>query len=314
MGSRPSRPRATEEPPAGADLLARLLAARGPLDVRREGTVAAILALCAQTRALLLAGPSLLRISSSPGLVTVGDIHGQFRDLRRIFARFGLPPGTRYLFLGDYVDRGPASLEVVLLLCALKCAFPENVHLLRGNHEDPQVNREYGFLDECRRRLAVPHAAAVHAAVNGVFSALPFAALVDGRVFCVHGGLSPHLRALGQIAAVRRPCAVPDSGLLHDLLWSDPAGDGEPTGPDGWGRGRLRCAPIFAAPVVDAFLRAHGLVLVVRSHGFAPAGYAFAAGGRLLTVFSAPDYGGRGNRAAVLHTAAGGSASIHQFA
>ena len=97
--------------------------------------------------------PMLLELDAP--LQIVGDIHGQFVDLLRLFEFKGLPPNASYLFLGDYVDRGPSGLECMFLLMALKVKYPDQVHMLRGNHECAAINRIYGFHDECKRRGGV---------------------------------------------------------------------------------------------------------------------------------------------------------------
>lgn len=81
-----------------------------------------------------------------------GDVHGQYSDVLRLFDKGQFPPLANYLFLGDYVDRGPQSLEVVTLFLAYKCKFPNNFFMLRGNHECGAINRVYGFLDEIQRK------------------------------------------------------------------------------------------------------------------------------------------------------------------
>jgi serine/threonine-protein phosphatase PP1 catalytic subunit len=125
---------------------------------------------------------------------------------------------ANYLFLGDYVDRGKQSLEVVCLLFAYKIKYPENFFLLRGNHECAGINRIYGFYDECRRRYSVK----MWKQFCNTFNCLPCTAVIDDKIICMHGGLSPELAQMEQIANIARPCDVPDTGLLCDILWADP--------------------------------------------------------------------------------------------
>ncbi|VDN42507.1 unnamed protein product [Gongylonema pulchrum] len=135
-------------------------------------------------------------------LIVVGDIHGQYADLQRIFAAVGRPGKTRYLFLGDYVDRGPQSLECICALVAWKIAHPKRIFLLRGNHEFASVNREYGFYDELAARFSVGQAMRLWKEFNDLFSILPFSAVIKGKILCMHGGLSPHLESLDDIRNV----------------------------------------------------------------------------------------------------------------
>ncbi|CAG07207.1 unnamed protein product [Tetraodon nigroviridis] len=150
-----------------------------------------------------------------------GDVHGQYYDLLRLFEYGGFPPESNYLFLGDYVDRGKQSLETICLLLAYKIKYPENFFLLRGNHECASINRIYGFYDECKRRYNIK----LWKTFTDCFNCLPVAAIVDEKIFCCHGGLSPDLQSMEQIRRVMRPTDVPDQGLLCDLLWADPDKD-----------------------------------------------------------------------------------------
>lgn len=153
--------------------------------------------------------------------VLAGDIHGQYTDLLRLFEYGGFPPEANYLFLGDYVDRGKQSLETICLLLAYKIKYPENFFLLRGNHECASINRIYGFYDECKRRYNIK----LWKTFTDCFNCLPIAAIIDEKIFCCHGGLSPDLQGMEQIRRIMRPTDVPDTGLLCDLLWSDPDKD-----------------------------------------------------------------------------------------
>lgn len=85
-------------------------------------------------------------------MTVVGDVHGQFHDLKELFRIGGCAPNTNFLFMGDYVDRGYFSVEVVSLVVSLKVRYPDRVHLLRGNHESRQITQVYGFYDECLRK------------------------------------------------------------------------------------------------------------------------------------------------------------------
>jgi serine/threonine-protein phosphatase PP1 catalytic subunit len=143
-----------------------------------------------------------------------GDIHGQYYDLLRIFEHCGYPGESSYLFLGDYVDRGKQSLETVCLLLAYKIKFPNKIHLLRGNHEISVTNRIYGFYDECKRRYNVK----LWRSFTDLFNYLPVVALIDEKIMCMHGGLSPDLRNLNQINEIQRPTDIPDSGIIFIKL------------------------------------------------------------------------------------------------
>jgi serine/threonine-protein phosphatase PP1 catalytic subunit len=266
---------------------------KGRVPVAREAVPllpADLAVVCALARDVILREPMLVRVAAPVHIA--GDLHGQFYDLLRVFAMGGLPPATRYLFLGDYVDRGAHSLETITLLLALKIKHPGSVYLLRGNHETAAVNMEYGFFDECKRRASVR----TWKQFLAVFDVLPAAALVEDKILCMHGGLSPELGDLAQIEALPRPCDVPDTGLLCDLLWSDPDKDIQ-----GWGENDRGVSYTFGPDVVTSFLKRHDLDLVVRAHQVVEDGYEFFASRQLVTVFTAPNYcGDTGNAGAVL--------------
>ena len=193
-----------------------------------------------------------------------GDVHGQYTDLLRLFEYGGFPPEANYLFLGDYVDRGKQSLETICLLLSYKIMYPENFFILRGNHESAGINRIYGFYDECKRRYSIK----MWKVFSDVFNCLPVSALVDEKILCMHGGLSPEMEALSQIANLQRPCDVPDVGLMCDLLWSDPD-----TSVNGWAENDRGVSFVFGADVVAAFLERHDLDLIVRAHQVVEDGY-----------------------------------------
>ena len=189
--------------------------------------------LCIKSRDIFINQPILLELEAPIKICgnqlpfaahlnsSIGDVHGQYYDLLRLFEYGGFPPDANYLFLGDYVDRGKQSLETVCLLLAYKIKYPENFFLLRGNHECASINRIYGFYDECKRRYNIK----LWKTFTDCFNCLPIAAIIDEKILCMHGGLSPELSSLEQIKRIMRPTDVPDTGLLCDLLWSDPDKD-----------------------------------------------------------------------------------------
>lgn len=262
------------------DMISRLLDAGYSTKVTKTVCLknAEITAICGAARELFLSQPALLELSAPVKIV--GDVHGQYTDLIRLFEMCGFPPASNYLFLGDYVDRGKQSLETILLLLCYKLKYPENFFLLRGNHECANVTRVYGFYDECKRRCNIK----VWKTFIDTFNCLPIASIVAGKIFCVHGGLSPSLSHMDDIRGIARPTDVPDYGLLNDLLWSDPADMEEDWEPNE--RGVSYC---FGKQVIMNFLQRHDFDLVCRAHMVVEDGYEFYQDRVLVTVFSAPN-------------------------
>ncbi|KAL4864025.1 Serine/threonine-protein phosphatase PP1 isozyme 5 [Aspergillus spectabilis] len=219
---------------------------------------AEITAICGAARELFLSPPALLELSAPVKIV--GDVHGQYTDLIRLFEMCGFPPASNYLFLGDY-----------------------NFFLLRGNHECANVTRVYGFYDECKRRCNIK----VWKTFVDTFDCLPIAATITDKDFCVHGGLSPSLTHMDDIRNIVRPTDIPDHGLLNDLLWSDP-GDME----DDWEPNERGVSYCFNKNVIMHFLQRHDFDLVCRAHMVVEDGYEFYQDRVLATVFSAPNYCG----------------------
>ncbi|CAH0380434.1 unnamed protein product [Pelagomonas calceolata] len=273
---------ATSSTDAVDAVLEKLLSVRG----ERPGKQVAledneIRMLCIRAREVFMAQPILLELEAP--IKICGDVHGQYHDLLRLFEYGGFPPEANYLFLGDYVDRGKQSLETICLLLAFKIKYPENFFILRGNHECASINRIYGFYDECKRRYNIK----MWKTFTDCFNCLPVAAIVDEKIFCCHGGLSPELQQLDQIKKIVRPTDVPDTGLLCDLLWSDPDKDMV-----GWGENDRGVSFTFGEDIVAQFLRKMDLDLVCRAHQVVEDGYEFFARRQLVTIFSAPNYCG----------------------
>lgn len=249
----------------------------------------AVRRLCTQAIEMLSDGPSIVEVH--PPVTICGDTHGQLFDLLELFAVGGQCPDTSYLFLGDYVDRGYFSVETFLLLVALKVRYPARMTLLRGNHESRQTTQAYGFYDEVLRKYGD---ASVWDMFSRVFNVLPLCGLVGGKVFCVHGGLSPLFTTLEQVNRLDRKKDVPERGMMCDLLWSDP--DNVPNftmSPRGAGY-------LFGETDVTKFSRQNKLSLICRAHQLANEGYVEWFNKKLFTVWSAPNYCYRGGNPASL--------------
>ena len=233
----------------------------------------------------------LMRLSGD--FVVVGDLHGNLDDLIRIFQRYRYPPSTRFVFLGDYVDRGAFSLETLILLFTLQHLYPEHVYLIRGNHETRALTKIYGFKESCVGRVGID----VYEAICRCFSVLPVSCVLNGRIFCVHGGVSQFAPTLDDLSRVG------DSpNVVEDLIWSDPREE-----VSGFARSDRKKGHFYSREAVAEFCERNGIELVIRAHSFAPRGlkWNFGAEGRCLTVFSSSGYEGRSNLAAVAIVRAG---------
>jgi serine/threonine-protein phosphatase PP1 catalytic subunit len=253
-----------------------------------------VLWLCKEAKRIFKKQPVFLELF--PPLTICGDVHGQFLDLLSIFEPPRSPDVTNYLFLGDYVDRGPASLNTICLLFAYKIKYPLNFFLLRGNHECPETNREYGFLQECSQAFPQSN---VWTKFNDCFGWLPISALIDGRILCLHGGLSQDLRRLDQLRQIQRPSDGEDDALVCSLLWSDPERRVET-----WEASDRGLGSLFGARPLEAFLKNNELDILVRAHQAVQDGYEFPFHPKksAVTVFSAPRYCGEyDNKGGLMH-------------
>ncbi|CAO3625820.1 unnamed protein product [Cunninghamella blakesleeana] len=252
---------------------------------------------------LLRSEPNLLEVDAP--ITVCGDIHGQYYDLMKLFEVGGDPANTRYLFLGDYVDRGYFSIECVLYLWTLKMWYPNTLFLLRGNHECRHLTDYFTFKIECRHKYTEK----VYNACMESFCSLPLGALMNRQFLCIHGGLSPRLQTLDDFNEIDRFREPPTQGLMCDLLWADPHEDfGEESTNDMFTHNHVRgCSYFFSYAAACAFLERNGLLSIIRAHEAQDAGYRMYKRSRstsfpaVMTIFSAPNYlDVYNNKAAVL--------------
>lgn len=219
--------------------------------------------------------PAVLRINTEPVLI-VGDIHGDLQALEFMIRIREKVNCKNILFLGDYVDRGLQGTEVLLRLFQLKIEDPEHIFLLRGNHESVEMNLYYGFFEE------IEYDRSFLLRISQTYDKMPLAAVLSGDTFCVHGGI----RGNESIDTIRKEEPFP-------YLWNDPS---QVQGLTRSTRGST--VKEFGPDIVDGFLKTNNLKRIVRGHTALEMGYEWWFEGKLLSLFSCPDYVGIGNAAA----------------
>ena len=260
--------------------------------------------LCEKAKEIFIEESNVQNVSAP--VIICGDIHGQIYDLLELFKKGGDIPNSRYIFMGDYVDRGYNGVEVLELLLALKIKYPEHITLLRGNHESRQICFAYGFYEEITRKYGNANAWEYF---TDLFDYLPLAALVEGKIFCVHGGLSPYISTIDQIRLINRKMEIPREGVFCDLMWSDP--DDIET----WIISCRGAGWIYGWKVVDEFTHINNLELICRAHQLVMEGFKYWFEKKnLCTVWSAPNYCYRcGNKASILKISSDLSRTIDYF-
>lgn len=274
-----------------------------------------IIKLCDEVQKILQNDSSLIRIRSP--IKIFGNIHGQFGDLMKLFDYFGSPSdivlegdidSIDYLFLGDYVNKGTNSLEIICLLFALKMKFPDQIHLLRGHHEDKVVNKVFGFAEECAQKFGedINSPLSVYQRINKVFEYLPLAALIDNKFFCVHGGIGNTLKSIKELDNIPKPIEISHNyeiiknsthqKIINELLWTDPVLNETDTEIDNpcryfFGVEEIRGKRFTIERITD-FLKENSLSLIIRSHEIVKDGFE-NLDNKLITINSCLDYCGK---------------------
>mmetsp|Transcript_63346 Transcript_63346/g.151137 ORF Transcript_63346/g.151137 Transcript_63346/m.151137 type:complete len:429 (+) Transcript_63346:89-1375(+) len=283
--------------PAGKSILEILL---GEADEARQVPLIQKLAICLKG---VVAREPIVNYVSAPAKV-YGDLHGQFRDLLLYLHHYGnpAPGGPNFIFNGDWVDRGAHQVETIVVIYALKLAFPNLVWLNRGNHEDETQNKfmgSHGFEKACLERFGHDKGRDVFSCITWSFEYLPLATVIGESILVVHGGIGDGQWQISQLLSVQRPLKHHDlssNRWVYNLLWSDPVDEDHL---DGFGvhdsprDNHKHLVMTFGVDVSTEFLKKNGLGMIVRSHEAKTNGYGYEVmhGEHLVRVFSARDYG-----------------------
>lgn len=249
-------------------------------------------------------------------ITIVGDIHGQYYDLVKMLEVAGDPEEMKYLFLGDYVDRGCFSMEVIMLLFSIKICHPATVLMIRGNHECRQMTSYFNFREECLFKYDLE----TYERVMDCFDCMPLGCLVNGKFLAVHGGIGPSFRLLDDLGTIKRFKEPPNEGVYCDVLWADPVdsetGESDSSFPANENRG---CSVYYGAASANSFLKRNGLISVIRAHEAQLEGYKMYKWNGpqefplVITLFSAPNYCDVYNNKAAVIALERGALNIKQF-
>ncbi|OHT13068.1 Ser/Thr protein phosphatase [Tritrichomonas foetus] len=250
-----------------------------------------LVSVCEAATKVFMDEPNLLEINCD--VAVVGDLHGHILDLFRILNLLGTPPERNYLFLGDFVDRGEFSTETITIILIMKILYPQNIFIIRGNHEFGEMFTRCGFSNELEQ---IYDNSSLKNNFQKCFSYMPLAALVHDSILCVHGGIGPNFNTLGQIADIKRPLHGYDDDVIMSIVWSDPTTHADNYLPSTRGSGYL-----FGCDALSRFLKSQVLDFLVRGHECIPGGVEEQLEGKMATVFSASNYCGMlGNECGVL--------------
>ncbi|CAH8841767.1 unnamed protein product [Trichobilharzia szidati] len=240
---------------------------------------------------ILMTEPVCLQLDLTEPITIIGDIYGQYGHLLRILNYYGHPPEKKYLFLGNYINHGPQSIETILLLIIYKVCYPKSIYLLRGKHECVRLTKAHGFYKECGKRFSLNF---WHILME-IFQYMPVMAILENEIFCVHSGISPMIEQFDIktqtqfIAFIEQniilPADIENNRLLMHFIWSDPDDETH-----GWDQNPCGQGYLYGSNAVEEFCKRIGVKQIVRSSELMLKGYEFFVNPRLLTIFSAPDF------------------------
>lgn len=224
---------------------------------------------------------SLLELSGP--IYVFGDIHGNYTQLVEYLKKIEFfKTDVKILLLGDYIDKGPKCLHTISLLFCMKLLYPNRIYLLRGNHETENVNKYFGFYNECCLKYGVIFGSKLWKHINNTFNYLSIGAIIDNQIFCIHAGLSPNLNNIYDINNIIKGSTIPNSGVLCDLLWSDPKKNQDTN----WMPNSRGISYTYNEKILKKFMKKNNIKLVCRGHQYAENGYEFFCNEKLITLTS----------------------------
>lgn len=222
-------------------------------------------------------------------VMVIGDLHGDLKSLTKLMEIIKKENSKYVIFLGDIVDRGSYQLECLILVLALKIKDSNKYFLLKGNHETLEVNRNYGFYQVFLNRFKDPKK---FSHVIALYNALPYSALVNESILCLHGGIPEEFNALNRLRGIKTSeINLIDENTAKSLLqimWNDPKPNLK-----GFAESfRGKEIKFFGEDVFSDFMRENKLDYLIRAHERFPEGYKWFFNKRLLSIFSSANYRG----------------------
>ncbi|MBN1800939.1 MAG: metallophosphoesterase [Candidatus Lokiarchaeota archaeon] len=223
-------------------------------------------------------------------VIIVGDLHGNLESLQKILDHIKDRKPEFIVFLGDIVDRGRFQLECLVLICCLKIIDPNRYYILRGNHEEGDVNKRYGFYDVFVRKFKDSKK---FEEIENLYNSLPACLVLNDDILCLHGGIPSNIQALEKLKNTRLSDLIGKelieyNQILYEIFWNDPKNHIEGFKPSYRGEG----IKFFGRDAFDKFLNYNHLNRLVRSHECFTEGYKWYFHRRLLSIFSSFDYSG----------------------
>jgi len=226
---------------------------------------------------------------SQDKVIVIGDLHGDLKSLTRLLEIINLENPKHVIFLGDIVDRGLYQLECFILVLALKIKDSNKFYLLRGNHEILEVNKNYGFFQDFLKRFKDPKK---FNHVTAIYKALPYSALVNESILCLHGGIPEDINAINRLRGTKTSeinwTFENTAKSLLQIMWNDP----KPNLKGFTESFRGKDIKFFGKDVFTDFMRENKLDYLIRAHERFPEGYKWFFNKRLLSIFSSANYRG----------------------